>query len=429
MLVRLARVALIPLTGAALLGACTDDPKNDPTEGSTGGTADASTGEDPTSEGTGTTGEGTGTTGETPTTGNDPTTGSDTDSTTGDEPSPWDGEPLPAADDGVWTWVDFPEAKCRDGSPAGMGVRYGTGTGLAIYFEGGGACFNTFTCGANPSNYDSGDFDSFIAQAGSGGIYDSGNPDNPLADWTWVYVPYCTGDVHAGARPDGTIDGVAGMQQFVGYLNVGMFLERIVPTFINDTDHVLVTGQSAGGFGAAFNYDRIADAFPGKKVTLLDDSGPPMSDAFMVPCLQQLWRDAWNLDEILPPDCANCFNDNGGGLVNLGRFLAEKHVGQHFALISSLGDNTIRFFFGFGNNDCTALVPSTTVERFTMGLVDLRDNWLNKPTDTWGTFFLSGEQHTWIAGGSFYNATSGANVKLVDWVSDLLDGTVANVEP
>lgn len=428
MLVRLARVALIPLTGAALLGACSDDPKSDPTEGSTGGTADASTGDDPTTDGPGTT-DGTGTTSDTPTTGDDPTTaGSTTDSTTG-EPSPWDGEPLPAADDGVWTWVDFPEAKCRDGSPAGMGMRYGTGSGVAIYFEGGGACFNTFTCSANPNNYDSGDFDSFVAQAGSGGIYDSSNPDNPLADWTWIYVPYCTGDVHAGARPDGTIDGVAGMQQFVGYLNVGMFLERIVPTFINDTDHVLVTGQSAGGFGAAFNYDRIADAFPGKKVTLLDDSGPPMSDAFMVPCLQQLWRDAWNLDEILPPDCANCFNDNGGGLVNLGRFLAEKHVGQHFALISSLGDNTIRFFFGFGNNDCTAALPSTTVERFTMGLVDLRDNWLNKPADTWGTFFLSGEQHTWIGGDSYYNATSGANVKLVDWVSDLIDGTVANVEP
>lgn len=429
MLVRLARVVLIPLTGAALLGACTDDAKGD-TEGTSGDTAADSTGDEPTSSAASTgadTGDSTGAaTTNTPTTGEDPTTG---DGTTGDDPSPWDGEPLPAADDGVWTWVDFPEAQCRDGSSTGIGVRYGSGTGVAIYFEGGGACFNTFTCGANPSSYDSDKFDQFVQSAGNGGIYDSSKPENPLADWTFVYVPYCTGDVHAGARPDGTIDGVAGTQQFVGYLNVAKFLERIVPTFIDSADHVLVTGQSAGGFGAAFNYDRIADAFPGKKVTLLDDSGPPMSDAFMVPCLQQMWRDAWNLDDILPVDCANCFPDNGGGLVNLGRYLAEKHVSQKFGLISSVGDNTIRFFFGFGNDDCTAVLPSTTVERFTMGLVDLRDNWLNKPADTWGTFYLAGEQHTWIGGDSYYSATSGANIKLLDWVTDLLDGTVASIEP
>jgi hypothetical protein len=431
MLVRLTRVVMIPLTGAALLGACTEDLKSDATQGSNGDTADASTGDEPTTGGSTTGDETGGTTGNTPTTtGDDPTTaGSDSDSTTGG-PSPWDGEPLPSADDGVWTWVDFPDAQCRDGSPTGIGVRYGSGTGVAIYFEGGGACFNTFTCSANPSSYDSGDFDGFVGQGGNGGLYDASNPANPLADWTFVYVPYCTGDVHAGSRPNGTINGVAGMQQFVGYQNVAKYLERIVPTFINDTDHVLVTGQSAGGFGAAFNYDRIADAFPGKRVTLLDDSGPPMSDAFMVPCLQQMWRDAWNLDDILPADCDNCFPANGGGLVNLGRYLAEKHVNQQFGLISSVGDNTIRFFFGFGNDDCTAVLPSTTVERFTMGLVDLRDNWLNKPADTWGTFFLAGEQHTWIGGDSYFNATSGANVKLIDWITDLVvDGNVANVEP
>jgi len=427
MLVRLARVAMIPLTGAVLLGACTDDSSGDSSEGTTGGTAVATTGEQPTTADASTGGETGGTTADTPTTGEDPT-GADTDGTTG-EPSPWDGEPLPAADDGVWTWVDFPEAKCRDGSETGIGVRYGSGTGVAIYFQGGGACFNSFTCTVNPSSFDEGKFTSFADDAGNAGLFNGDNADNPLADWTFIYVPYCTGDVHAGARPDSSIAGVGGTQQFVGYINVAAYLERIVPTFIADTDHVLVTGESAGGFGAAFNYDRIADAFPGKKVTLLDDSGPPMSDAFLAPCLQQIWRDAWGLDDTMPADCANCFPDNGGGIVNLGRYLGEKHAGQHLALISSLGDNTIRFFFGFGNDECTAILPSTTVERFTMGLVDLRDNWINKPDDAWATFYLDSEQHTWIGGGSFDTATSGGGVKLIDWVRDLLDGATAHVEP
>ena len=24
--------------------------------------------------------------------------------------------------------------------------------------------------------------------------------DNPLAGWSWVYIPYCTGDAHSGNR-------------------------------------------------------------------------------------------------------------------------------------------------------------------------------------------------------------------------------------
>lgn len=40
------------------------------------------------------------------------------------------------------------------------------------------------------------------------GVFDLANPRNPVADWSFVYVPYCTGDIHSGsrtaARPDAT---------------------------------------------------------------------------------------------------------------------------------------------------------------------------------------------------------------------------------
>ena len=423
MLRRLAHALTLPLTASLLLAACGDDAAG--TTGDEASTGDTGNGSTPTTSATGgdSTGDPTATSGDTT---SDPTgdTG-DTDGTTGDPPSPYDGEPLPTADDGDWIWVDFPEAKCRDGSSTGIGVRYGSGPGLVIFFEGGGACFNTFTCGANPSSFDG---QSFTGR--DDGIFDTTKPNNPVADWSFIYVPYCTGDVHAGSAPDGTLPDAPGQTfQFVGYLNVGHFLNRIVPTFLGNVDQVLTTGVSAGGFGAAFNYDRIADAFPKVPNTLLDDSGPPMSDDYIAPCLQQLWRDAWGLDDTMPADCTNCFPANGGGIVNLGVYLGNKHSAERLGLISSLGDNTIRLFFGFGNDNCTALLPSTTVERFTMGLNDLRDNWLDKPDDTWGTFYLSGEQHTWITGGSFTSATSGGGVKLIDWVRDLLDGAVANVEP
>nr|WP_276604062.1 pectin acetylesterase-family hydrolase [Nannocystis pusilla] len=201
---------------------------------------------------------------------------------------------------------------CRDGSTTGIGVRYGAGDDLVIYFEGGGACFNSDTCALNElwKNFGEFKFDAWALGIGQGGIFDD-DPQNPVRDWSFIYVPYCTGDVHAGDRENVGIDGVLGAQQFVGYRNVAAYLERLVPTF-QDAGHVLVTGSSAGGFGAALNYDRIAEAFPGSAVTLLDDSGPPMSDQYMPVCMQ-LWRDLFNFDATLPADCADCFGEDGGG--------------------------------------------------------------------------------------------------------------------
>src|SRR5438270_13395269 len=48
---------------------------------------------------------------------------------------------------GTWTWVDFPDSSCDDGSPTGIGVnRSDAGTNLVVYLEGGGACWDSNTC-------------------------------------------------------------------------------------------------------------------------------------------------------------------------------------------------------------------------------------------------------------------------------------------
>jgi hypothetical protein len=39
-------------------------------------------------------------------------------------------------------WYDIPGMICRDGSPTGIGYRVGNPKKLAIYINGGGACFN-----------------------------------------------------------------------------------------------------------------------------------------------------------------------------------------------------------------------------------------------------------------------------------------------
>ncbi|HEY8379172.1 MAG TPA: pectin acetylesterase-family hydrolase [Nannocystis sp.] len=411
-------VFLVPLCFGLLVPACGED----------GGSVDSATGGG-SDGGSSTSGGAEPTSGDAPTTGEDASTGTSGASTTGEpttgaeettgEPSPWDGEPLPEAPPGEWIWVDFPDALCRDGSTTGIGVRYGTGDGLVIYFMGGGACFNVQTCALNPARFSGSDF-----EGSSSGIFDP-SANNPVGDWSFVFVPYCTGDVHAGDRPDQ--NSPAGIQQFVGYRNVAAYLERIVPTFTG-VEHVLVTGESAGGFGAAFNYDRIADAFPGTAVTLLDDSGPPLGFEVVPLCLQQQWSDLWGLEDTIPADCEGCFPSQGGGVVNIGRYIAKKHKDQRLALISSTGDSVIRFFFGFGANDCSAIIPNTPQEAFEAALLDLREKYFNEPPGVWGSFFVgNSEQHTWLS-GSYYSASTNG-VSLVEWVGQLIAGEATHVGP
>ena len=411
-------VALPSLCLLLVAPACGDDASGDSaglTDGgssSGGGATDGGTGE-------GSSG-GAQSTGEAPTTSD----GSSGAGSTGGEPSPWDGEPLPDAPPGQWQWVGFPDAHCRDGSETGIGVRRGTGDGLVIYFQGGGACFNGLTCGLNPASFGEGAFNGMAAGLNSG-VFDTDANKNPIGDWSYIYIGYCTGDVHAGDRDDQMVPDVAEPQQFVGYRNVAAFLERIVPTF-SGVSHVLVTGESAGGFGAAFNYDRIADAFPGKKVTLLDDSGPPLGFSVAPLCLQQQWSDLWGFDSTIPAACEGCFPSQGGGIINIGKFIAEKHKDQHLALVSATHDSTIRYFFGYGADDCTAIFPNTPADAFEAALLDARENYFNAP-GVWGSFFINSDQHTWI-GGSYYTAEVGGT-RLVDWVSALIDGNPSHVGP
>ena len=424
---------LAPLLATSALLACGDDLDAGSTGAGSGdsGTdaAGSSTGAEPTTDDDPSAGDAT--TGASPTTsGAGGSDGQSTGDTTGDattgEPSEWDGEPLPPAPPGAWTWIDFPDSRCRNGTSTGIGVRHGDSDKLAIFFEGGGACFNTATCLLNDgfSNFGNLQFQAWAGTLGQGGIFDRDAADNPVADWNFVYIPYCTGDVHAGDKEDAGVPGVFGAQQFVGYRNVALYLERLVPSF-PDTSHVLVTGQSAGGFGAAFNYDRIAGAWPQAKVTLLDDSGPPFADMYLAPCLQAEWRGLWNLDATLPVDCDDCFGPDGGGISNLAPYLAAKHPDQRFALFSSAQDAVIRTFFGYGMNNCLGGVM--TGEMFEAGLHDLRDDVL-ADDPVWASYYAPGIGHT-ITSGPGYYTTEVDGLRLVDWLAALLNGETSHVGP
>ena len=98
---------------------------------------------------------------------------------------------------GTWNWIPVDGMNCRAFSGTGIGVRLQeNATKLMIYLEGGGACFNDFTCEGNPSAYGNNFFFGWTVASGSSGIFSKNNGNNPIQSWNMVYIPYCSGDLH-----------------------------------------------------------------------------------------------------------------------------------------------------------------------------------------------------------------------------------------
>lgn len=336
-----------------------------------------------------------------------------------------EGEAIESPGDGEWVWVDVPGAKCRDGSETGFAINFSsTSKEVMIFLEGGGACFNAATCMTNPKSFNEGNFNGM--KAGFGGMLDRTNDENPVKDWNYVYIPYCTGDVHAGNKGDVELKSVAGKQQFFGYANIGLYLQKIVPSF-PEAERVLLTGVSAGGFGAAANYDQVQRGFGCTPVDLLDDAGPPMSKEFVTPCLQTLFRESWGLDETMIADCGADCGDKDGFLLDFVKHLAKTHSERTQGLISATADETIRMFYDFGKNDCKAGIPgSMPPARFEEGLLDARDQLAS--FESFGSYLFEGSTHTMIGSSRFYtHEVDGTSLR--DWVADLLDGKPSHVGP
>ena len=200
------------------------------------------------------------------------------------------------------------------------------------------------------------------------GIFDTANTANPFKDWNMVYIPYCTGDVHFGTK-SGTPPGMPAAQQFMGYRNMQKFIGRVVPTFKDKVNRVVMTGVSAGSFGAALNYSMVQDAFGSVKVDALLDSGAPFSDQYMPICMQKRWRELWGLNDALPPDCTECKRDDGGGFIKMADFLIKKHPNATLAVVTSIQDEVIRLFFSVGLQNCANYDTADPVA-ITLGQLD-----------------------------------------------------------
>lgn len=320
----------------------------------------------------------------------------------------------------TWTWFEIPGATCRDGSAAGISLNLNAPSKKTmIFLQGGGACFNAQTCQGNPAKVEGKD--------SSSGILDRTNAANPVADWNYVFVPYCTGDVFAGNNPNGTVPGVSGTQKFVGYANMEIFLSKIAATFPT-TERVLLTGTSAGGFGAAANYGHALRIFPeATPVNLVDDSGPLMRQPPLAHCLQDLWKTMWNLDDTVLAECGQDCIGQQDFLLAASKHWATARPNLAQGLVSATGDQTIRNFYGFGAQSCTSFAQVTATD-YAAGLQDIRTQ-LAGNTNV-GSYLYDATSHTLLQSDALFYSTTLGSKSPAAWVKDIVDGAaITNVGP
>jgi hypothetical protein len=310
---------------------------------------------------------------------------------------------------------------CADGSPFRFFVYPGDPAKLLVEFEGGGACWDDASCGV--------DIYSRRVQADPGqaeqrgqlvGIYDRRNSENPFRDWTHVYIPYCTGDLHWGSI-DKTYSGSAG--PFVvphrGAINATAALSWASEN-VPAPRQVFVTGCSAGGYGSIFWAPHIFNRYPGAAGVQLADSAagvvPP--GFFTLPLAN--WNVAAAWPNFIPSLDLGRIDPAQVTLAQVYNAVAGHYPLASFAQFNRTADSNQIFFY-----------------ILTKGSIATQDEWasqmqasvaaLQASNANFFGYTAAGADHCVINSAALYT-TQVNGVRLVDWIRQLAEsGRTTNV--
>jgi hypothetical protein len=244
----------------------------------------------------------------------------------------------------TWTFVSVPDAHCANGTSTGMAVNLTDRSNRVVLFlAGGGACWEAAACALGTATHiqDTMSEGPVLAEARGpemAPFFDREDPSNPLRDASFVYIPYCTGDLHGGTRVH-TYDWFGPRRiEHVGARNMDAYLRRLRPTF-PQADRVWLTGVSAGGYGASLHWWRVQKALPWARVDVVNDSGFIIDTA--ADGRYGTMRRNWGLE--FPPGCARCETGLSAVLERSAEVLTAP---RRYGMLGYLEDGTIGLYFG-----------------------------------------------------------------------------------
>jgi len=290
---------------------------------------------------------------------------------------------------------------CIAGTPFSAFTRQGNPSKLLIFEQGGGACWQDFYfCNILATDQE--------PPTPRVGIWDFDSKDNPFADYSILYMPYCDGSTFAGDNdvvdpnfPFGPIRFHRGMRN----QSAGMDLAKAM---FPHASRITVAGSSAGGVGAAGFAPFLTRLLFGNtvKLTVFNDAGPVAVNLADTGGIAARAAD-WKFGQFYPASCTDC-SDMGQSTAII-RWRLENDSTIREAFYETDGDATNRFFL---------FVPTQEMYR---QLILSEHGLLNMLyPDRYKRFIVSGDSsHTALQSPLFYLQDANG-VPLNEWADDFL---------
>jgi Pectinacetylesterase len=172
-----------------------------------------------------------------------------------------------SAGDSAWERVvPGGDCECADGSDFAFWERRADPTKVVSFLDGGGACVDAETCaftGLGAGGEEGYDWKITDDPADEDGIFNFARADNPFVDYSFLYVPSCTGDAHLGDvtrkySPQLTVE-------HNGYVNGTAALDYFAENY-PDASQVVVVGKTVGSVAAPVYGGLVADLLPDAQV-------------------------------------------------------------------------------------------------------------------------------------------------------------------
>lgn len=319
--------------------------------------------------------------------------------------------------DGIdWSYVELPHP-CVSGlnSTTFIAVSKGTSKNLLIYLEGGGACTDYYTCGNTPYRTVTTLEPNFtrIQMLYRYGIFDRTNADNPFRDWTIVFVPYSTGDIHWGNRvvrycmyDQSGVYPYCFEVHHVGFVNAIVAMRWAAAQ--GKFEKVVLAGSSAGGYGTIIHSYYAREIF-GKGILAIDDAGPGISANYSRPMFMlEVVNETWGGYQNLPEDARKIME--GKDAIYFLDYVLKVYRDVRFALYEDQMDYTIGVLFN-----------GYTEEEFRKILLTKSCEIKAKHRDNFFRYFPASNNHTILAYPWFYEKSI-HNYEVYEWIKDLIKG-------
>jgi hypothetical protein len=306
------------------------------------------------------------------------------------------------------------DCQCADGSEFAFWERRADRSKVVLFLDGGGACFDAESCaftGFGAGGEENYDWKITDDPADEDGIFNFARTDNPFRDYSFLYVPSCTGDAHLG---DVTRKYSRRLTvEHKGFVNGTAALNHLAENY-PDAAQVVVVGKTVGSVAAPLYGGLVADLLPDTRVTVFGGQSGSIPDD---PDLNaRFFGELWGAYDNMPD-----------WKVNEG-LTARDWGAPRFWIQAGLHDPALvlaRFDYAYDESAARGAASMGRDPSKLLAVIDANETAIEKAGVDLHSYTAPGDGHGIFEYPKFYELEVNG-VKLADWVATLIAGEPAD---